>query len=74
MKNTMERQILRSNRERVGITSDKEFAKQLGFSYSTYVHQRKQNPASFILYELRAIIRLTNMPDEDILALVKGEG
>lgn len=67
-----EREILRSNRERIGITSDREFTKRLGFSYSTYVHQRKTNPASFTLYELRAIIRQTGMPDADILALVKG--
>ncbi len=69
-----ERDIIRSARERAGIRSDKELMERTGLPYSTFMHERKIDPGSFILRELRQIIKKTDMQDADILALVKGGG
>ena len=67
-----EREIIRSARERVGITSDLELMKWTGLKYSTFMHQRRSDPGSYILRELRQIIKVTGMSDEDIVKLVRG--
>ena len=69
-----EREIIRSARERVGIRSDRALAECTGLSYSTLMHERRTDPGSFILRELRQIIKKTDMQDADILALIKGGG
>ena len=67
-----EREIIRSCRELAGITSDRELAERTGLSYSTMMHQRRSDPGSYTLREIRQIIKHTGMDDENILMLVKG--
>lgn len=72
-KTNVERKIIRSARERAGIMSDRELAERTGLSYSTMMHQRRNDPGSYILRELRQIIKHTGMSDESIIALVRGK-
>ncbi len=70
----IERKVIRSARERAGIMSDRELTEKAGIPYSTYMQQRRTDPGSIILREMRRIIKVTDMKDEDILAWVKGSG
>ena len=64
--------IIRSNRERAGISSDRKLSERIGLKYPTF-RVRMKDPGGWKLYELKSLIRTTHMPDEDILALVRGE-
>lgn len=66
-------QMIRSCRNRVGITSDTELRERLGMKNSTFA-KRLDDHGSWRLYELRALFRITDMSDEDILIFVKGGG
>lgn len=68
-----ELQTIKTARIRAGIGSDKALMEDCGLSYSTYACKRKKNPGDFRLWELRQIIKHTNMPDALILELIKGE-
>lgn len=70
----VERKVVRSARERAGIMSDRELTEKAGIPYSTYMQQRRKDPGSIILREMRRIIKVTNMQDADILEWVKGGG
>lgn len=63
---------IRAARELVGIQGDRELMERCGIPYSTYSHERKNDPGTFRLYELRQIFKETRMPDEMILKVVKG--
>lgn len=73
MNASMERQVIRSARERAGIMSDRELSERTGLPYSTMMHQRRADPGSYTLRELRQIIKHTGMSDESIVALVRGK-
>lgn len=66
------KQIIRSNRERVGITSDRELMQEVGIPYSTFTHERTSDEGSFVLREIRSIVNKTNMPFRDVLSWVYG--
>ena len=66
-----ETNIIRANRQRVGIDTDKELARRIGMPESTFKYRIK-HPTSWIRYELQAIIEITKMPDADIVTLMKG--
>lgn len=53
------------------IRTQKELAERIGLT-PQLMGVRLVKPGSIRLYELRAIINELNMPDEDILAVVKG--
>ena len=63
--------IIRANRERVRIASDTELAIRIGMPVPT-IRYRMKNPSTWKQYELRDLCRITNMPDEDIVALIRG--
>lgn len=64
--------IIRSNRERVGITSDRQLMDECGIPYSTFTHERANDEGSYILREVREIIKITDMPFRDVLSWVYG--
>lgn len=66
------KQIIRSSREKVGITSDRELMNAVGMSYSTYTHQRTADEGSWMLREMRAVIKATKMSHKDVLSWVLG--
>lgn len=66
------REIIRSNRERVGITSDKMLMEEAGIPYSTYTHERAKDEGSYLFREARSIIEITKMPFRDALSWLYG--
>lgn len=68
-----EREIIRSSRELAGIMSDRELSEITGLKYSTMMHQRRTDPGSYTLREIRQIIKYTGMSDPMIIALVRGK-
>ena len=66
------KQIIRSNRERVGITSDRSLMEEAGIPYSTFTHERSKDEGSYSLREVRKIVEITNMPFRDVLSWLYG--
>ena len=62
--------IIRSNRERAGIRSNKELAERIGIPLSTF-NYRISHPGTWIQYELRELVKVTGMPDEDLVLLIR---
>lgn len=66
-----ETNIIRANRQRVGIETDKELARRIGMPIATFRYRMK-HPTTWIRYELQSIIEETKMPDADIVTLMRG--
>lgn len=71
MKIRAETKIIRSARSRVGIDDDKSLAELIGIPYPTFRYRLKR-PETWRNYELKALIKVTHMADEDIVTIVKG--
>lgn len=72
MKRVTPSELIRANRERAGIRNDKELSERIGLPYQT-LRYRFKYPSTWKVFELQSLIRVTKMPDEDILELVKGK-
>lgn len=68
---TPEAAVIGSNMDLNLIKTQKELAERIGLT-PQLMGVRFVKPGGIRLYELRAIINELNMPDEDILAVVKG--
>lgn len=68
-----EAMIIRACCQRAGIRTDGELSKQLGLSRVTVSQGRMAKPGNWLLSELRVIVKITGMSDEDILELIRGE-
>lgn len=62
--------LIRADGVKAGIRDDKELSKRLGMPYST-LRYRMKYPSTWKMYELQSLVKITKMPDEDILALVR---
>lgn len=62
--------IININMVRAGIESKRELAKKTGIKYGT-LNSRMEKPEQLRLWELKSIAEETNMPDEDILRIIK---
>lgn len=65
--------IININMARAGIETKRDLAKRTGIKYGT-LNDRMQKPEQLRLFELKAIAEETEMPDEDIIKIVKGVG
>lgn len=65
--------IININMARAGIKTKRDLAKRTGIKYGT-LNDRMQKPEQLRLFELKAIAEETEMPDEDIIKIVKGVG
>jgi hypothetical protein len=72
MKRSNAKTIIRSNRERSGIRSDSELARVTGIGYRTLL-RRMDDPGSMLLCELRVLAKKINLPDNELLELIKGQ-
>ena len=68
---TPEAHVFRVNMARALINDIKELSQRIGIE-DQRLRKRFVNPSMMRLYEFRAIINETGMPDEDILKIVKG--
>jgi len=61
---------IRAAREMVGIRSDRELMQRCGIPESTFYHM--DDLGNMKLWQLREIIKATNMPDNLIISIAKG--
>lgn len=71
MKKREEKNIIRSAAAAVGIFSDKELSQKTTIPYST-LRKRYREPETLLLSEIKILIRVTKMPEHEILALLRG--
>ena len=64
------RAILAAGQVRQAVTDD-DVAKYMGVVPRTY-QRRKKEPGDFSLRELRAIVKVMRLSDQEIVALIKG--
>lgn len=70
---TKERQIIRKCAAACGITSSQELSEATGIPKSTLDHSRAEDSGTYRVWELRRLIKITKMTDQDIIDFVRAK-
>ena len=68
-KRTKEHEMLRLIRERTGLDSDTALADRMGMSLSTLCYCNR-NPGTWRAYELKALFKVTDMTEEELVQMI----